>query len=362
MKSKYYRLNRILEYDATYNMVIGERSNGKTFAGQEFGLKEYCEKGRQLAIIRRWQDDFKGKRGAEMFSGIVNNGLVEKYSKGKWTTIDYYSSRWYLAKYENEKLVRDTEPFAYAFAISAMEHDKSTSYPKICNIIFDEFLTRDYYLPDEFVKFMNVLSTIIRDRSDVKIFMFGNTVNKYSPYFDEMGLRHVKDMKAGTIDLYTYGESNLTVAVEYAKPNEQGKASDKYFAFDNPKLNMITGGEWEIDIYPHLPVKYLPKEVIFTYFIEFGGEKLQCEIIENKNGNFTYIHRKTTEFHNTNKDIIFSPNMRVHNVNIRRSITNVYDELGRRIYLYFKMDKIFYQSNEVGEIVRNYIMWCKKGQ
>ena len=36
--------------------------------------------------------------------------------------------------------------------------------------------------------FMNVLSTIIRDRENIKIFMLGNTVNKYCPYFDEMGL------------------------------------------------------------------------------------------------------------------------------------------------------------------------------
>ena len=66
--------------------------------------------------------------------------------------------------------------------------------------------------------FANVLSTIIRHRNDVKIFMLANTVNKYCPYFKEMGLKHITEMKQGSIDIYTYGSSDLRVAVEYGKP------------------------------------------------------------------------------------------------------------------------------------------------
>ena len=66
---------------------------------------------------------------------------------------------------DDEDLDRDIaqdEPFCYAFALSDMEHDKSTAYPRVNTIVFDEFLTRQIYLQDEFVVFMNVLSTIIR--------------------------------------------------------------------------------------------------------------------------------------------------------------------------------------------------------
>ena len=55
-------------------------------------------------------------------------------------------------------------------------------------ILFDEFITKGMYLTDEFMAFMNTLSTIIRQRDNVKIFMCGNTVNKFNPYFEEMGL------------------------------------------------------------------------------------------------------------------------------------------------------------------------------
>ena len=74
---KFYSLKKILEYDAQYYMVIGERSNGKSFSVWDYALATYLKTGKQLAVIRRWQEDFKGKRGHEMCSGIVSEGLVK---------------------------------------------------------------------------------------------------------------------------------------------------------------------------------------------------------------------------------------------------------------------------------------------
>ena len=33
---------------------------------------------------------------------------------------------------------------------------------------------------------------------------------------------------------------------------------------------MITGGAWELDLYPHLPREYEVKDIIFKYFISFN--------------------------------------------------------------------------------------------
>ena len=65
-------------------------------------------------------------------------------------------------------------------------------------------------------------------------------------------------MEQGSIDLYTYGTEGLTVAVEYCKAMAKSKQNNFYFAFNNPKLHMITNGAWELDIYPHCPYKYKP--------------------------------------------------------------------------------------------------------
>lgn len=372
-KIQYYRLDEILKRNAQYNVIIGKRSNGKTYAVLERGLKRFFSEGVEMAYIRRNREDFTGKNGQTLFANHIENGLVKKYSKGVWTDIYYYGRRWYFCRYitdekGNTQRIADEKPFCYGFALSSMEHDKSTSYPRIGLICFDEFLTRGLYLPDEFVLFMNVLSTIARLRTNVEIFMLANTVNKYAPYFAEMGLHNIRTMKAGEIDVYKYGESALKVAVEYtASTTGATGEGNVLFAFNNPKLQMITKGDWEIDIYPHLPFKYEKDDIIFMYFIEFDGEKLQCEILRGGtrpdgsrvNAVITYIHHKTTDFKNPDDDIIFSPSIDPRK-NHYTKITKPIDKRVEKILECYRRDKVFYQNNEVGEIVNNYLKWCGK--
>ena len=357
---KYYSLKNILSRNALYNVIFGERSNGKTYSVLKYGLENFAKTGKQIAIVRRWSEDFVGKRGQSMFNALVTNGEIARATNGEWTDVYYYSSRWFLCKYDEKGLrVVDSKPMAYGFSITSEQHDKSTSYPDITTILFDEFITREAYLPDEFVLFCNTCSTIIRDRKDVKIFMLGNTVNKYCPYFAEMGLKHIREMREGDIDVYSYGNTDLRVAVEYCKPNASGKPSDVYFAFDNPKLNMITGGAWEIAIYPHCPVKYRPQDIVFVYFIEFEEDLLQCEVVAVDDVCFTFVHRKTSELKDTDNDLIYTTKYSPR-PNYRRKITKPLTELEKKIASHFVADKVFYSDNEVGEIVRNYLLWCGK--
>ena len=358
--SKFYSLTAIEKCQAIYNVIIGKRSNGKTYACLEKIIKEFISTGKQGAYLRRYREDFRGKRGDQLFAAHVANGVISSLTNGEWTSVKYYAGRWYLSKFDAilNKEVRDSDPFCFGFSLSEMEHDKSTSYPDITTIVYDEFITRSYYLPDEFVLFMNVLSTIIRGRYDVTIYMLGNTVNKFCPYFKEMGLGHVDEMALGTIDLYRYGDSGLTVAVERCDDPESSKASNKYFTFDNPSLQMITGGAWEIDIYPHLPLRYQKKDIQLIYFILFNDYILQCEIVVKDGCIFTYIHRKTTEIQSWDRDIIFTTEYSPL-PNVTRNMLHPTYEIHRKISNFFKAEKVFYQDNEVGELVRNYIMWCK---
>lgn len=374
MKENYYSLNDILSKNADYNIIIGERSNGKTYAVLKRILEKYHEKDIQGAIVRRWADDFKGKRGASMFDALVANNEVTKITKGLWNDVYYFSSRWYLCKYDEEgNRTLDDKPFCFGFALTGMEHDKGTSFPGVGIILFDEFITRSAYLPDEFVLMCNTISSIIRHRDTchgepIKIFMCGNTVNRYCPYFDEMGLTHVKNQEQGTIDIYAYGEKTLSgkpslkVAVEYCTPASKkgnGKNSDKFFAFDNPKLQMITGGAWEIDIYPHCPCKIRPKDVLFKYYIKFDSELLECRIIKHDEMLFTFVNKKTTPLKEEKTDLIYSTDFDPR-PNYYRNITRPKTQICLKIADFYIKDKIFYDSNETGEIMRNYLIWCGK--
>lgn len=359
---EFYSLDRIKKMKCHYNLIFGKRSNGKTYAVLYEGLKTFVEKGKQMAYIRRYREDFIGKRGQTLFNSLVSTGAVSQLTGGKWDNVRYSSSQWFLAKKDPknpDKLISDSVPFCYGFSLGQMEHDKSTSYPDVTMIVFDEFISRIGYIPNEFVMFMNVLSTIIRQRDDVTIYMLGNTVNKYCPYFAEMGLGHVETMEPGSIDVYSYGSSKLKVAVERTiNHNIEGRKSEVYFAFNNPNLEMITGGAWELDLHPHLPRDYTSENVVFKFFIVFNDQIVQGNVLEFDDCTFIYCHRKTTEIRHPDEDLIFSeeydprPN---HIRNIRRT-----DDLAaKNIAAFFRNDNVYYQDNDVGEIVRNYLMFCK---
>lgn len=356
---KYYSLKKILAEKADYNMIIGERSNGKTFATLEYILTDYVKNKRQGAYIRRWKDDLTGKRAETVFNALSESGIVEKLTKGEYETVLYSRGAWHLAKYDNEvkKMKADKTPFCYAFTLSDVEHDKSTSYPDVYNIVYDEFLTRRYYLPDEFIIFMNVLSTIIRDRENIKIFMLGNTVNKYCPYFDEMGISNIENMKQGTIDIYTFGNS-LKIAVEYCNETKS-KKSNKYFSFNNPRLNMIKSGAWELAIYPHLPIGYKidRNDILFSFTVVFNNKKMGCDIVNKNDDLFLFVRPRTTEI--KEGDLVYTMDYTPHGLT-RKTFIYPLDKTDQKIKAFFSSNRVFYQSNEIGELMHNYLLTSAK--
>jgi hypothetical protein len=229
-------------------------------------------------------------------------------------------------------------------------------------VIFDEFLTREYYLSNEFVIFANVLSTILRRREDeCVIYMLGNTVNFDCPYFSEMGLVNVKKQKQGTIDIYKYGKSKkTTVAVEYCENvDQESEIQDTIFAFNNPRLKMITSGSWEIDIYPHQPCNIKRNEIVFVFYIRWDQDTLKCFIVEKDGNRFLFIDRLKKCDIDEDKDRIYQVK-HDYRRNFFRRITVPTDVIGDKICECFRRDKVFYRDNVTGEIVRNYLQWSRQ--
>lgn len=362
-KPKYYNIAHLLkDYpDAQYYLAFGERSNGKTYSALDYVAERYFQTGEQFAYIRRFGEDVRKKNLMTLFAPHVENNKIREYSQGKWSLVDYTGNKFYPVNFDDDtnKFGRAPEPMGFAFDLNSVEHHKSTSFPRVTTIIFDEFLSRQGYLTNEFVLFMNMLSTIIRDRNNVKIFMIGNTVNKYCPYFSEMGLTHIKDQKPGTIDIYRYADTGLSVVVEYCDPMAKrgGKSSDIYFAFDNPQLKMITTGSWEIAIYPHLNIKYRPADIVANFFVEFDDSLLHGECVCTQKEYFIFLHPKTTPIKDEDVDRVYSnkPNEK-HNYCV--GILNQRDALSCWIGKLIAENRVFYSDNETGEVFRNYAMWA----
>ena len=358
---EYYSLDPILKKDSVYNIIFGERSNGKTYAVLNYALKNYFAGKGKFAILRRYGMDITASKIKTFFAPFFtgNENLIEKYSCGLYDRIVTRSGYFYLAKYDEtlDKIITENDYIGVALSLADVEHFKSTSYPEITTIFFDEFISRTGYLQDEFILFMNVLSTIIRERKNVKIFMCGNTVNKYNPYFEEMGLKNATRMAQGTIDVYSYANSALTTAVEYCG-NIQ-KASNVYFAFDNPKLNMITGGIWELDIYPHIPTNYTRNDVILTFYVEFKQHILSCDVVQTETDLFIYCHRKTTPIKDRDSEIVYSLIRDSNPLHFQIMSSKDTRKVNRKIVELINNKKLFFQNNDIGDIFFNYLKECQ---
>lgn len=372
---KYFDLEPLLKKfpKARYYLFYGLRSNGKTHAALDKIVRTHVDSGykTQGAVIRRWNEDFKGKRGASYFDSLIYDGngenKIKKYTNGKYDNVIYISGRWYLAYYDDEleKMITAPEPFCFAFALTNMEHEKGNSYPGLHNgyIFFDEFMTRGMYLPDnEFITFCQMISTLVRGDNSIKILMAANTVDMVGcPYFREMGLTHVKSMKQGDVEAYNYGNSGLQVVVQFCDAPLEGKPSDVYFAFENPRLKLITTGEAEFAIYPHMTTSIDKKDIIFTYFIQYDDVLMQADVITKDNQVFTFVHRKTTPIKYEEKDIIFTTEANI-NANYCGKLTKPINKAIRKLYWFYVANKVFYSDNEIGETVARYLYWCNNNK
>lgn len=380
---QYYKLDKILEQDAIYNIIVGERSNGKTYACLMYALEQWFKERKQFALIRRYAEAFKAGKGQAYFESIIFNGELRRLSEAYSTEHTYVGIRYkqyqYFMVYEDivydkkgnpsRKLFQEQEPIGYAYYLTNMENDKGTTHPAISTIIFDEFMTRNRYLPNEFVIFANMVSTIVRRRSDAKIFLCGNSVSFYCPYFEEMGLKHVKSQEQGTIAIYRHKANKI--AVEYTASTSESKESDVYFAFDNPKLEMITSGAWELDVYPHLTSKIRPSDIVLSTVIRFNDDLLGFDVVKSEFGTpYGYIYWRSPNlslsssllFSNVISDSDITNPLVVNNLINACHLNGCYRNVSivaKLLYDLWINKRVFVSNNECGEVFRCYLDWCK---
>lgn len=389
---EFYDIGNLLskEPNSKYYISYGKKSNGKTFAilslilfgyhdkKRKIDINGYLDDGSEGMIFRRYDEDLKGGKAQSWFDGFIHNpyfgNIIETKTKGKWNSVKYFQKRFYLTYLdpEDEKNnITDQNPFCNVAVLTEEQRMNGTQYPKVRTIFFDEFISRDYYLADEFTKFQRMVSNVVRKEAKTRVFMAGNTISPYCPYFEDMGLFRIKKQQKGTIDVYQYDREDehgkklepLLVSVEYCDSPSKKEDSSIYFAFNNPKLKMITEGDWEVNLYPHLPHDYIKANVIYQYFIEYMGEKMHCEVIYvNQKGSkpmmFTYVHRKTTEIKDLdNYTMIYTQeHSPLHNHS--RRLNHPSTELESKLWRFFQTEKVFYQDNTIGETMRSYLNWC----
>lgn len=355
MNKEHYNIIPLLEKGCEYSIGYGEKSNGKSTAVQMLAVIINVLYGVQTVLLRCYDEDFKKGRADKMFAGVPSDFIVD-VTKGEYDTIIYKNFKWYLARFDekNGAYILAQDPFC--FRVSILNAGSSFQFPNVEMIFYDEFITRQGNYPNEFVDFQTVLSTIIRLKSSVQIFLMGNTVNYYSVYFEEMGLYNIRNQKQGTIDVYEMGVGGSRIAVEYTDTIPDKKKSNKYFAFNNPKLEMITNGSWQLNLYPHLVIKYRPKDIKFTYYILFDKKSFVCEVINKENNYCMYIrhHLQTDKNIDFDKDIIYMLKEDTR-PNISKDIFTPFLPVNQKILSFFVNNKVFYETNAIGDTIKAFI-------
>ena len=174
-KKEYYYLNSLLSYNRTLSMVVGERSVGKTYASKVHCIKRFKKHGEQFVYLRRFKkSDLKNI--AEFFDDIR-----DEFPKDK---LMVKGSKFYI----NGKLM------GYALALSEAQSIKSTPYPLVQTLMFDEFILEKTsrtanYLPNEVSLLLSIAYTIFRDRKNTRMILLANSGSTVNPYFIDFNIQ-----------------------------------------------------------------------------------------------------------------------------------------------------------------------------
>ena len=290
MKQKYYSCDRILKEDANYNILLGERSNGKSYAIKEYCLRESYHNNNKFIYLRRYMMDVKNK----MVTGYFVDAPIKSISNGNFSAIECVQGSIYCGNYdENGKFIKGKE-LGKVMYLSGNEHFKSQGYVGFGNIIFEEFVTKGLYLDDEPNQLQELVSTVAR-RNKIRVWLIGNTINRVNPYFSAWGLKNIPNQKQGTIENYYFHTNQvdedgkkivIKISVEFCE--NSGNNSKMFFG---SKEKSIASGSWETKEYPI----YKPKtthEKLYTLLFTFNGFffKINLMIDTSSGGKFLFIY------------------------------------------------------------------------
>ena len=243
----YYKTDKILSKNCDYNIIYGGRGNGKSYAVKSFLIKDFYENGRQFAYIRRWDRDIT----KNLVTAYMADTPVSTLTGDKFDIVTADRGIISLGKLNGEKITNKS-PAGFYFSVNQASRYASTAYPKLRNLLFEEFIPIDgRYAPDELELWTHLISTLTRNYSDIKIFMVCNSISRQSPYWDEYGVQDLvmrQDLgDLNVVERKTKGGVQK-IAIEYTKPL---KVTSKLFA--GKRETMTVEGKWLADPQPKLP-------------------------------------------------------------------------------------------------------------
>ena len=340
----HYNLDKIDSLNANYNLIYGEKSNGKSYqVKHKKGIEKYLKTGRRFILMRRWESDLTSAWIESYFSDVD----IQKLTNNKYNCVTKFRNELYLTTMTEDYKKKRGEKIGYAIPISLEQRYSGASFLDVDDIIVEEFMSRGIYIVNEPSKLMTFYSTVDRKRGTTKLWLVGNTVSRVCPYLKEWGLYDImKNQKQGDINttIIHNEENDVKIAVEYCR-----SSGGKTMAIGQAK-NMIDKGEWQTDIQPKLPKSYKAYDILFRFGFQYQSFKFICEYLVDKQEKkyscwFIYPYNKNFE----DNFIVFSDEIRVSPY-WQRDIYNITlkNEKLKHLFQSFREDKIFFSSDMCG--------------
>lgn len=174
----HYNNNRCNSFNAFINILIGGRGVGKTTNVLAPTIKNCVTKNvikngldglEEFIYLRRYKTET-----------MKTKQLLNKYIKGAKLSIQGDGNA--CVKYKV-----NTINVGYSISLSCANAYKSVDFPYVKTIIYDEAILKpsgNYrYLKDEITALLEFVSTIFRSRTNCKIYILGNNLDVFNPYF-----------------------------------------------------------------------------------------------------------------------------------------------------------------------------------
>ena len=361
MDNRYYNVNPILDYareiSCPYIGIAGGKGNGKTYGLILWALRQYIEHGYILRYLRRYAESIKPKALQSLCKPQRQNLI--NLTGGKYNDFQYFSNRFFLIRRdETGKIIeKNNEPFIVCSALNSVEGFTGADEGQCSMIFYDEFLSREKELPDEYYNLMIFQANCVRNRTQIytPLVLVGNTVTRNSCLISEFGV-NLYDMKKGEITVIKNSKNEPKIVFEYCDEVEimQEAAETYYNRFnDNDRIKMIYKGDWTIGNYPHIQSQKLSvSHMIARIKIIAPSNRAICfEFRQYNNTFFGYVKSYDTDklpklCTLINKDML-----------LKTDVFNYLPQRGifKKFIAYVYTRNVFFESCEVGEQFRDFL-------
>lgn len=366
IKDNDYRFPIRLPWGKVSTMVMmSERSIGKTTNFLLWGLIMYKHYGTIIHYVRTSYRSIEPRALKDLFNTIIEFDYISELTDGEYNNVMYYGNRWYMTYTDDAgEVIRQSPHFMFCCSIDKAG-DLKSSYQCARGdlILFDEFIGK-FYRTDEFVDFLDLTKTIIRDRFSATFVFLANVIDIESQWYEELECRDlVYTMSIGERQFYetSKGQQNYIEIMNNTsieKRELKQAHNSRYYGYKNSKLNAITGQGWALACYPMIPRFDEETETtkIDYRYIQHNGRVVRLELsYNNEIGLFVKCIPATKTLHDGT--IIFT----LGEITSSRTRYGLgYTNRDRMFFDLYRRNKWYYNRNSTGAFCTNYINLCLK--